>query len=126
MTAIRLIRWLMVANLGLVGLQPISAGFILSGYGRATAIHGTVALALQVGVLIQTIAAAVLWWRARAPAWLTGVSVGLFVIVFLQTGLGYNDWHWLHVPVGVGIFGGLTRLLNRLDASWRADGSREA
>jgi hypothetical protein len=36
------------------------------------------------------------------------------VIVLLQTGLGYNDWHWLHVPIGVGIFGWLTRQVQRL------------
>jgi hypothetical protein len=116
---IRLIRWLVVINLVLVGLQPVSAGFILSGYGRATAIHAAVALALQVGALVQMMTAAVLWLRGRVPAWVAGLSAGLFVIVFLQTGLGYNDWHWLHVPIGVGIFGGLMRHVNKLDTLWR-------
>jgi hypothetical protein len=112
--AIRLIRRLVIVNLALVALQPVSAGFILSGYGRATTVHGFVALALQVGAVIQAITAATLWWRGRVPAWVAGFSVGLFVIVFLQTGLGYNDWHWLHVPIGVGIFGWLSRQMNRL------------
>jgi hypothetical protein len=115
--AIRLIRRLMIVNLALVALQPVSAGFILSGYGQATTVHGFVALGLQVGALIQTITAAVVWWRGRIPAWVAGFSVGLFVVVFLQTGLGYNDWHWLHVPIGVGIFGWLTRQMNRLAPS---------
>jgi hypothetical protein len=114
---IRLIRWLMVINLALVGLQPVSAGFILSGYGRATAVHGAVAVALLVGALIQTISGMVLWLQSRVPPWVAGLGAALFVIVVAQIGLGYNDWHWLHVPMGVGIFGGLTRQLNRLHSA---------
>ena len=30
----------------------------------------------------------------------------------------------LHVPIGVGIFGGLTRQMNRLDTLWRTTGTR--
>jgi hypothetical protein len=37
----------------------------------------------------------------------------LVVIVFLQTGLGYRKLYWLHVPIGVGLFGGLTRQMSR-------------
>jgi hypothetical protein len=113
--SIRVIRRLLVVNLALVALQPLSAGFILSGYGRATTVHGVVALALQVGAVIQSVTALVLWLRRRLPGWVPGLSVGLVVIVLLQTGLGYRDWHWLHVPIGVGIFGWLTRQVNRLD-----------
>ena len=112
--AIRLMRWLVVINLGLVALQPLSAGFILSGYRQATTVHGAVALALQVGAVVQSVTALVLWLRGRVPGWVPGLGLGLVVIVLLQTGLGYNDWHWLHVPIGVGIFGWLTRQVNRL------------
>lgn len=115
--SIRVIRWLLVVNLVLVALQPLSAGFILSGYARATTVHGVVAMALQVGALVQAITALVLWLRGRVPGWVGGFSVGLFGIVFLQTGLGYQDWHWLHVPIGVGIVGFLTRQLTRLGAA---------
>jgi hypothetical protein len=114
MTGIRLLRWLAIVNLGLVALQPISAGFFLSGYGRATAAHALVAGVLQVAALIQTITAIVLWWRGRVPAWVAGISVGLFVMVFLQIGLGYRKSFWLHVPIGVGMFGGLMRQVNML------------
>ena len=50
--------------------------------------------------------------------------IGLFAIVFLQVGLGYTRRHWLHVPVGVGLFGGLLRQANRLDTLWRATGAQ--
>jgi hypothetical protein len=113
--AIRWIRRLVGINLALVALQPISAGFFLSGYGPATTVHAVVAFALQVGVVIQAITALVLWRRRRVPAWVAGISIGLFVLVFLQVGLGYNKRYWLHVPIGVGLFGWLTRLTTKLD-----------
>jgi hypothetical protein len=112
---IRLIRSLVVINLGLVALQAISAGFFLSGYGRAVAIHADGGIALQLGAFIQAVSAVVLWRRRRIPGWVAGLSIGLFAIVFLQVGLGYTRRHWLHVPIGVGLFGGLMRQVNRLD-----------
>jgi len=121
---IRLIRWLAGINLGLVALQAVSAGFLLSGYGRAVTVHAVVALALQLGALIQAVTAVVLWRRRRVPAWVAGLSLGLFVIVFLQVGLGYRKSYWLHVPIGVGIFGWLTRQVNRLDTLWRTTEAR--
>jgi hypothetical protein len=121
---IRLIRRLVVINLGLVALQPISAGFFLSGYERAVTVHAGVALALQFGALIQGISAVVLWRRRRVPAWVAGLSIGLFVIVFLQVGLGYNKRYWLHVPIGVGMFGWLRQQVNRLDTLCRTTGAR--
>jgi hypothetical protein len=121
---IRLIRRLVVINLGLVALQPISAGLFLSGYERAVTVHAGVALALQLGALIQAVTAVVLWRRRRVPAWVAGLSIGLLVIVFLQVGLGYNKQYWLHVPIGVGIFGGLIRQATTLATLGRATGAR--
>jgi hypothetical protein len=117
--AISLVRWLVVINLGFVALQALSAGFLMSGYARALKVHSIVAVALQFGVLIQAVAAVVQWRRRRVPAWVAGVSIGLFVSVLLQVGFGYARLYWLHVPIGVGIFGGLTRQVNRLDTLWR-------
>jgi hypothetical protein len=79
---------------------------------------------LQVGALVQAITAIVLWRLRRVPAWVAGVSVGLLVMVFLQVGLGYRKQFWLHVPLGVGLVGLLTRQLNWLDTLSRAIGSR--
>ena len=122
--AIRLIRWLLVINLGLVALQPLSAGFFLSGYDHAVTAHAVGARALQFGVVIQAVTAVVLWRRRRLPPWVAGLSIGLFAVVFLQVGLGYTRRYWLHVPIGVGIFGWLTRQVSRLDTLWRTTGAR--
>jgi hypothetical protein len=115
---IRLVRRLVVINLAFVALQALSAGFLMSGYAPAVKAHAIVAVALLFGALIQAVAAVVQWRRRRVPAWVAGVSIGLFVIVLLQVGFGYRRLYWLHVPIGVGIFGGLTRQVNRLDTLW--------
>src|SRR5262249_60846055 len=101
-------------------LQALSAGFLLSGSGRAIALHGIVALVLQLGVLLQAVTAVVLWRRNSVPAWVAKISIGLLVLVFLQVGLGYRKQYWLHVPIGVGLFGGLIRQAGRLDTLGQA------
>ena len=108
--AISLVRRLVVINLGFVALQALSAGFLMSGYAPALKVHAIVAVALQFGAFIQAVAAVVQWRRRRVPAWVAGASIGF----------GYRRLYWLHVPIGVGIFGGLTRQVNRLDTLWRA------
>ena len=112
---ITLIRRLVLMNLGLVALQPLSAGLFLSGYGHAMTIHAVIANALLLGALIQAVTTVVLWRRRRVPASVAAVSIGLLVIVFLEIGLGHTKRYWLHVPIGVGIFGGLIRQTSRLD-----------
>ena len=114
---IRLVQQLVVINLTFVALQALSAGFLMSGYAPALKVHAIVAVALQFGAVIQAVAGVVQWRRRRVPAWVAGVSIGLFVMVFLQVGFGYRRWYWLHVPIGVGMFGGLARQVNRLDTS---------
>jgi len=120
---IRLIRRLVAINLGLVALQPISAGLSMSGYGGAVTVHGVVALALQVGAAAQAVTALVLWRQRRVPGWIAGFSVGLLVMMMLELAVGHSRRFWLHLPIGVGIFGWLTRQVARL--RWFESGIRE-
>ena len=99
----RAIKWLMAVNLGLIALQPISAGLWLSGYEHASNMHAVVAVALQVVSVIQGVTAVVLWLRGRASVNVAGLCVGLFVMVCLEAWAGRNGEYWLHVPMGVGI-----------------------
>ena len=124
MRGISLIRQLALINLAFVALQPLSAGLFLSGYGGAVTAHTTVALSLQLGALVQAIIAIVLWRRDRAPAWVAGISIGLLLMVSVQLGLGYTRRYWLHVPVGVGMFGWLMGQVNRLTTLKISNGTR--
>jgi len=122
--SIKTIRRLVGINLGLVALQPLSAGLFLSGYERAVTVHAMVAVALQLGAIIQAILAGVLWRRRRIPAWVGSLSIRLLVVVLIQVGLGYSKQYWLHVPLGVGLFGALIGQKSRLDALWRTTGAQ--
>lgn len=115
------IRWMVVVNVALVALQAVSAGVSLSGYVAGATVHMIVAPALQLATLVQAILAVVQWRRGRVPGWVAGFSLGLFGVVFLQAGFGYRRWFWLHVPIGVGIFSGLTRLASMLRNPVAAD-----
>lgn len=97
------IKRLMAINLGLIALQPISAGFWLSGYEHSSAIHAGGAVALQLVAFIQGVTAVVLWRRRRVSARVAGLCVGLFVMVFLEAWAGRKGEYWLHLPMGVGI-----------------------
>ena len=111
----RLRWWLVFVNVALVGLQGLSAGFFLSGYDYAAAAHWLVARVLIVGVLVQAVTALVLWRRGVLPAWVAGFSAALLAVMVLQTGLGFTRRLWLHVPVGVGLYGWIARQATRLE-----------
>src|SRR5262249_57798692 len=97
-------------------------GFSLVGSERGVTFQAGFGLALQLGPPTQGVTAVVMWRRGRLPARVASAGIGLFVIVFLQVGLGYTKQFWLHVPIGVGIFGGLIRQKSTVDTLWRATG----
>jgi predicted DNA repair protein MutK len=103
----------MAINLGLVALQPLSAGFLLSGYDHASTIHTAVAVALQLGAFIQGLTAVVLWLRRRVSGWVAGFSIGLLLMVVLEVWAGRHREYWLHVPIGVAILVWLRERMNR-------------
>jgi hypothetical protein len=114
----------MSINLGLVVLQALSAGFFLSGDGRGVNAHAAGATALLCGAVIQAVSAAVLWRRRRLPGWVAGNCLVLLVVVFLEMGLGHTKRYWLHLPLGVLIFGGLTRQVGSLERLRISTGTR--
>jgi hypothetical protein len=110
----RWIRLLVLVNLGLIALQAVSAGFVMSGSGPAILLHARGGLALGLGALFQVSAAVVLWVRRRAPGWVVRSALMVFVLVVLQIGAGHTKRYWFHVPVGVALFGGLLRHSTRV------------
>jgi hypothetical protein len=109
-------------NLVLVAVQAFSAGFFLSGYGQAVGVHGVAARALVAGVLVQMVTAIVLWRQRRVTAAVARNSAALLLVVLIQVVLGHRAQYWLHVPVGVGLFAGLARQLERRRAASYKEG----
>ena len=102
-------------NFGLVATQALTAGLLMSGSVRALKLHAIAGLALECGALVQAITTGTLWWRCRASARVAGAGIGLFALVALQVGLGYSRRYWLHVPIGVLLFGALMKQVDRSD-----------
>src|SRR5678815_42801 len=78
------IKRLMAVNLGLVALQPLSAGFFLSGFTHAATAHVVVAVALLLVAAIQCVTAMVLWRRRRLSLRVAGLCVGLLTMVMVE------------------------------------------
>jgi hypothetical protein len=106
---------LALVNIGLLALEVVSAGFVLSGSGPAVVIHARGAIGLGLGALVQASTAVVLWRRRNVPTWVARAGIVLFVIVVLQMGAGHTKRYWLHVPIGVALFSGLLQQIRRLD-----------
>lgn len=113
---VRTMRRLAALNLGLAAVQPLSAGFLLSGFDYWPAIHALAATALQLGALVQAVTAIVQWRRSRVPAGVAAAGIGLVVAVFVEVWMGYSRRYWLHVPLAVAIVVGLVRQLGSLNA----------
>ena len=117
------IRLLVLINFGLVVLQAVSAGLVMSGSGPAILLHARGGLALGLGALFQVVAAAILWARRRALGWIVRSALILFVVVVLQIVAGHTKRYWFHVPIAVGLFGGLLLQQRRLDAQTADSGT---
>ena len=107
------VKRLTLVSLGLIALQPISAGFWLSGYEHSSTIHAVVAVLLQLVAFAQSVTAVVLWRRRRITARVAGACVALLVLVFLEAWAGRKGEYWLHLPMGVGILVWLRETVRR-------------
>lgn len=89
----------------MVFLQAVLAGGVLSGWGGFREAHGVNAGLLWL-ISIAMIVAAIVGWRAgRSPGWVAGVAAGLWIALEVQIASGESGLLWLHVPLGMAIFG---------------------
>lgn len=83
--------------------QPMLAGLFLSGNFDMVAVHGSVAVIIELLALVQVIAAVVLWRPGGGPGWPVFAGLGIFVAVFAQTAAGYIRALAVHIPLGVAL-----------------------
>lgn len=100
-----LLRALVVLNAALVLAQPVLAGLFVTGDVGMLRLHSTIAGFLTALAFLQFVAAILLWRPGRGPAWPIWASLGFFLAVEVQGGLGYARAVGLHIPAGVLLFG---------------------
>lgn len=89
----------------LVFIQPVLAGLFVTGDVGMLDLHSMTASFLAVLVFFQIVAAILVWRPGRGPAWPIAAGVATFVLVELQSGLGYARAVAVHIPFGVLLFG---------------------
>ncbi len=105
------LRVVLLIHLLAVLAQGTLAGMFLSGSGVALSLHEMTARGL-VGICLLQIAITVLL-RARGgcPTWVLISGIGILLAEVLETYSGYRGILAIHVPLALGIFGGIMRQL---------------
>ncbi|GGT84772.1 hypothetical protein [Streptomyces violascens] len=86
-------------------LQAALAGLFVTGDVGLLAWHAANAQMLSALVVVQTIAAVVIWRSLRGPWWPPALTVGLLGLLSIQQGLGESRMLGGHIPLGMAIFG---------------------
>ncbi len=97
------LRTVVTAQLLLIALQPVLAGWYLSGDFDALGLHGTNAGFVVLAGLIVLGCALVYWLAGGGRGWVPAAAAGLLIAEVLQYGFGYARLLWLHVPLGVAV-----------------------
>ncbi len=98
-----LLRVTATVQAGLALLQPVFAGWYLSGDYDALGVHDSNAEFIGGAVLGTLIAALLYWLPGRGRGWPVLVPVVLLVALVFQMEAGYGRNLTLHIPLGVGI-----------------------
>jgi hypothetical protein len=106
-----LLRTVVTVHALAVFAQPVLAGQFLDGNTAMVAVHGGVAVLIELVGLVQIPFAVLLWRPGRGPLWPTGLSVLLFLAEGMQAGFGYTRMLAVHVPLGVAIVATMLLLL---------------
>jgi hypothetical protein len=61
--------------------------------------------------VVQLSLAAAMARRGKAPGWIVRASTGILAGEMIEAVCGHYHLFWLHVPLGVAIFGGFLRQL---------------
>ncbi|MGW0883092.1 hypothetical protein [Streptomyces sp. NPDC002671] len=86
-------------------LQAALAGLFITGDVRFLDLHAANAQVLATLVLVEAVAALLVWRSMTGPAWPFALAVGLVVLVGAQMGLGAARMLGGHVPLALGVFG---------------------
>jgi len=106
-----LLRAVLLIHLLAVTAQAMFAGMFLSGSGMALSWHEMTARAVVGICLLQIAITVLLRIRGGCPTWVPISAIGILLAEALETYSGYRGMLVLHVPLALGIFGGIMRQL---------------
>jgi hypothetical protein len=106
-----LLRVVLLIHMLAVTAQATLAGMFLSGSGMALLRHEMTARAVVGICLLQIAITVLLRVRGGCPTWMPISSIAVLLAEVLETYSGYRGILVLHVPLALGIFGGIMRQL---------------
>ncbi|MET8778438.1 hypothetical protein ABZV58_25835 [Nocardia sp. NPDC004654] len=98
-----LFRAVTAAQAALVLSQAFLAGEFLSGHFEALAAHGRNGGLVALAMVVQTVAAILLWRRGSGPSWPVRTSLVQIVFAGALIPLGEQRILAVHVPLAVGL-----------------------
>lgn len=98
-----LLRIVLVLHATLVVVQPVMAGYFLSGEVDAMAVHSPLGSTLWMLAFLQIFVAGLYWLAGRGRGWPVLASIGLFIAEMTQMTFGHTQTMSVHIPLGTSI-----------------------
>jgi lysylphosphatidylglycerol synthetase-like protein (DUF2156 family) len=89
----------------MVFLQAVFAGGFLSGRAGLLKTHGVNAGLLWIVSIAMIVVCIAAWRGGRTPGWVAAAAAALWVALEVQIASGESGQLWIHVPLGMAIFG---------------------
>ncbi len=111
MAAMKIMRIVLIGSVLTMLVQATFAGKMLGGDDQAANLHEMTAKVLVLLGCVQLGMAILLRFMNLCPRWLVAASALLLIAEVAEFALGHLHYVMVHVPLGVGIFGGAVRQL---------------
>jgi hypothetical protein len=111
MAAMKIMRIVLIGSVLTMLVQATFAGKMLGGDDQAANLHEMTAKVLVLLGCAQLGMAILLRSMNLCPRWLVAASALLLIAEVAEFALGHLHYVMVHVPLGVGIFGGAVRQL---------------
>jgi hypothetical protein len=108
---VSVLRVVLLIHLLTVVAQATLAGMFLSGSVVALSWHEMTARGLVGICLLQIVITVLLRVRGGCPTWVLISGIAILLAEVLETSSGYRGILVVHVPLALGIFGGILRQL---------------
>ena len=95
----------------MVFVQAVFAGGFLSGRAGLLKAHGVNAGLLWLVSIAMIVASIAAWRRGRSPGWVAAAAGALWVALEAQIASGESRQLWIHIPLGMALFGGTVAIV---------------